>query len=470
MFKVQDLRFWLVALLMLLAAVPAGAVLKERNLARTLGVLRAELETDRAKQQAFMARYEQQGAAQHQQLVAYMNQCEQIGLMLYSQSADNTFDMAYACQQAVNLYRQLNGHGGRALPYDKMIARMRSEIERYDALIASLKAMPPVLEDSVLTASDSILLNAIDSLESEMPRGARTKGAPPVATVLADRVEDDEVNEEPLYLNGQQLVDRRECLRAAETLRNGMQAFLEDLEAESSYYKSVQEKVEQLNTFAQRRYRLLQDHIYRTGDANYFSVLAQLPRFLRQAGHSASKKYAPFSQPGGRDSEWRGVPVLFISVFVVFYLLLSLGLTYVVLRWLLPKRWRGEKHVLRRRMLTNVLGIALFACIVMVVRQLVDRNFIQMSTSLIITMAWLLEVISLSLYIRLKGQQMRHGALIYTPLMLLSSFVVMLRIVLMPNSLLTVLLPGLRSRNIIRNMAIKFLGSLPLMTKRKPEN
>ena len=77
-------------LLALLAVLPAHAVLKERDLARTLGVLRSELAANHEKQQAFMARYEQQGAAQHQQLVSYMNQCEQIGLMLYSQSSENT--------------------------------------------------------------------------------------------------------------------------------------------------------------------------------------------------------------------------------------------------------------------------------------------------------------------------------------------------------------------------------------------
>ena len=78
-----------VLILVLVALLPAHAVLKEKDLARTLGVLRAELASDYEKQQQFLQMYEQQGAAQHQQLVSYMNQCEQIGLMLYSQSADH---------------------------------------------------------------------------------------------------------------------------------------------------------------------------------------------------------------------------------------------------------------------------------------------------------------------------------------------------------------------------------------------
>ncbi len=434
-------RIFLLALAAMMSVLPAGAVLKERDLARTLGVLRAELESDHQKQQAFMARYEQQGAQQHQQLVRYMNQCEQIGLMLYSQSADNTFDMAYACQQAVNLYRELGAHGGRTLPYERIIDRMRGEIERYDALISSLKSMPPVAkgDEDLLSESDSILLNAIDSLENRID----SLGLPAAPSGGPFGKAGEGEPHEPLYLTGQQLLDRRACLTYAQALRDNMQTFLESMEAESSYYQSVQEKVQQLNTFAQTRYKMLQDNIFVLGGANYFSILGSLPRYYRQAQRSAQTKYAPFREKGGSYSEWRGVPVLFISVFVFFYLSLALGLTYIVMRWLLPRKWRGEKFKIKRQMLTNVIGIALFAVIVMVVRSLVHRNFIQMSTELIISIAWLMEVIFLSLYIRLKGKQMLHAALIYTPLMVLAFLVIMFRIVLLPNSILNLIFPPL---------------------------
>ena len=133
--------------------------------------------------------------------------------------------------------------------------------------------------------------------------------------------------------------------------------------------------------------------------------------------------------------------MLFISLFVLIYLAGALLLSYVILHWLLPRRWRKPENKQRRQVLTFVIGIALFAIAVMVVRHFVERNFIQMSTALIITMAWLLEVIFLSIFIRLKGDQMRHAALIYTPLMVLSSLVIMLRVVLVPNSILNLTFP-----------------------------
>ena len=434
------MRRLLVFLFAILVAVfPSWAVLKERDLARTLGVLRGELQADYRRQQAFKARYEQQGAAQHEQLVWYMNQCEQIGLMLYSQTPDNTFDMAYACQQAVNLYRQLNSRSGRSLPYDKMIAYMRHEIERYDSLIMSLNSIPPVLNQDSLSESDSHLLSAIDSLEARVDTAMAAR-PDAEARPLTDEVPEEGLHE-PLYLTGQQLQDRLECIGYATVLRDNMKEFLESLEAESSYYKSVQEKVRELGSFAQSRYKMLQDNIYVNGSPNYFSVLARLPQHIHQATRSAATKYAPLQGHGSTYSEWRGVPVLFISLFVLIYLGGALVVAFAVVRWLLPRRWFQTASKYCRQVLTLVVGFALFAILVMIVRHFVERNFIQMSTALIITMAWLLEIVSLSIFIRLKGSQMRHAVLIYTPLMLLSSLVIMLRVVLVPNSLLNLVFP-----------------------------
>lgn len=462
---------------LIMMAATTHAVLKERDLARTLGVLKAELQANYEKQQAFMARYEQQGAAQHQQLVKYMQQCEQIGLMLYSQSTENTFDMAYACQQATSLYHQLNRRGSKMLQYDRIITHLTQEIERYDALIASLKSIPPVQDaEDVLTESDTILLAAIDSLarrrhipnsltpvpslgreEAGTEADQQTLPAPEEggggnSPLLEDgsgerlpgdgRPEDgQEEPQEPLYLMGEQLQDRHDCLEYAQTLRDGMQTFLETMQAESTYYQSVRNKVESLNEFAQSRYRVLQDNIFRNGSSNYFTVLANLPMQYRRAKNSIRSKYMPFEGHASNFSEWRGIYVIFISVFVVFYLALALLISYIFLRWFLPKRWRGKDYALKRQMLNNVIGIALFAIYVMIVRTFAQRNFIHMSTGLIINIAWLMEVIYLSLYIRLRGEQMRHASKIYMPLMIVAFIVILMRITLMPNTVINLIFP-----------------------------
>lgn len=436
-------KFLALVVVCLMAVGPTWAVLKEKDLARTLGVLRAELATDYEKLQTFMQMYEQQGAQQHQLLVGYMNQCEQIGLMLYSQSSDNTFEMAYACQQAVDLSRQLGNKDGRTLPYDKIIVRLKREIERYDALISSLKAMPPVAkrDEEVLTQSDSILLQAIDSLESKIDSLADS-GAPKLPTPLQGAAPgEDETPKEPLYLTGQQLEDRQACLEYAEALRDILEQNLEKMEAESTYYKSVREKVGRLNKFAQARYKLLQDNIFRQGGANYLTILTQLPQYTMRAMNSARNKYKPFKGHQANYSEWRGASILFITIFVLLYLTLAMLVSYIVLRWLVPRSWLAKEDTTRRQMLTLVVGTALFAVVVMVLRSFMPSNSVRMGAGLIINTAWLMEVIFLSLYIRLKGSDMLHATMIYLPLLVLSFIVVMMRILLIPNSVLNLLFP-----------------------------
>ena len=53
----------LVAALLLIFTIPAGSVLKEKDLARTLGVLKAELQATYEQQQTFMQNYEHQAGA-----------------------------------------------------------------------------------------------------------------------------------------------------------------------------------------------------------------------------------------------------------------------------------------------------------------------------------------------------------------------------------------------------------------------
>ena len=430
-------KFLSLAALLLLFTIPAGSVLKEKDLARTLGVLKAELQTTYEQQQAFMQSYEQQGMQQHKQLIWYMHQCEQIGLMLYSQSTDNTFDMAYACQQAANLKRDLDSRNSKMRQYDKFIARLKQEIERTDYLIRSLKRMPPVIDaDSILSSSDSVLFQAIDSLAGKKDSlliARESMDEEKIAIMEEENKEipdDEEETLEPLFLTRAQRRDRDACILFADTIRSNMQRFLENLEAENTYYQSVREKVLELDEYAQSRYRLLQENIFRNGSANYFSVLASLPMQMMMAKSTIDMKYKPFEGHERLYSEWRGATVLFISIFLVFYLALALGISYIVLRWLLPKKWRGPDFKVKRTMLNNVVGIALFAIIVMLVRAFAQRNFIQMGTGLIINIAWLLE-----------AEQMRHAAIIYTPLMVLAFIVILFRIVLIPNTLVSLIFP-----------------------------
>ena len=115
------IKIFLLALFILAGGTNSDAVFKESDFGKTIDVLCAELEIKYKEQKELMHRYDLNAKIQHEQLVATMQQIDQLSLILYSQSSDFSFDMAYACQQATDLY---NYSKIMHLPYNRIIKRI----------------------------------------------------------------------------------------------------------------------------------------------------------------------------------------------------------------------------------------------------------------------------------------------------------------------------------------------------------
>lgn len=114
---------------MILGATPTDAVFKENDFGKTIDVLCAELEAKYKEQKEIMRKYENRAKEQHEKLVATMQQIDQISLILYSQGNEFSFDMAYACQQATDLYH----NNVTSTPYNQILKKIDADIERYAA-------------------------------------------------------------------------------------------------------------------------------------------------------------------------------------------------------------------------------------------------------------------------------------------------------------------------------------------------
>ncbi len=430
------MKRYLTLFLVLLFALPSMGVLKERDLARTLGVLRLELEHNYHQQKKFLARYELMSKGQHQELVDYMKRSEQIGLMLYSQRTDNTFDVAYACQQATDLYNSL---GKTNMPYAQVRERILTEVDRYDSLIYSLKCLPPGIDGAG---------------KPELPKDA-------VLEKLGDSIPGafNGAADDAYELNATEKKDREQCLLYAKALRNNLVRFLISLSKDNHHYTEVSEKVEKLYQYAQQRYQDLQANIYVNGERNYFSVLASFPRQVMMAYRDFTDKYMPLGQ-SKNYSEWRGPIVLSVSVFMLIYILLSILVSTFIVRgvpWLvnrfMPKaaekfrvlvanRFIDPNELQRKKFLiTMVLGVALFAILLTVFRGVFYKNLFLMAADLMTNLAWLMEAILLSLLIRLNGKQVQDGVKLYTPFITMAFIVILFRIVLIPNSIIDLIFP-----------------------------
>ena len=109
---------------MIVGATPTDAVFKENDFGRTIDVLCAELEAKYKEQKEMMRLYENKAQEQHKKLVATMQQIDQISLILYSQSSEFSFDMAYACQQATDLYH----NNITSTPFNIILKKMKQLI------------------------------------------------------------------------------------------------------------------------------------------------------------------------------------------------------------------------------------------------------------------------------------------------------------------------------------------------------
>lgn len=415
----------------------AHAVFKERDFGKTIDVLCAELEMKYKKQQQTIKSMEQRALKQHEQLVATMQQIDQISLILYSQSSEFTFAMAYACQQATDLY-----HNSRIahVPFDKIMTRLDAEVERYDSLITVLKRISPAIENVENNAITEVADSIMQSQQAEV------NGLPHNPQAVNDpRLGEENV---ALYvLNDKEIEIREKCIFYAEALRDNTIKIKEKMSADKRYYDEVSEKLDALNSYALKKYEELQNNIFRNGGNNYFKVLASLGKDYNKISSELKEEYKELNRDGAKTnikSQWRGPVIFMTSVFILFYIFIATMLSVIILRWCLPKRVRNKPSYKRRRAIIGLTcGVFLFSVFITIANSLMHHNFIVMAIGITIDYSWLLFVILLSLLIRLNGKQINAGVMVYTPFMLMAFVVIVFRIILVPNNVVNLLFPPL---------------------------
>ena len=429
-------RIILLLTISLLFITQSQAVLKEKDLARTLSILRLELNMNYREQKIMMQLYEQQSAIQHKQLIDYMQRCDQISLMLYSQKNDHTFDIAYACTQATKLYKEL---GTNNIPYGRIRERITREIERYDSLIVALKELPPAIKNGRrATAADSInQMIQEDNLLLSQPTM-------------------------PFELSPTEQKDREECLTYAKALRNNLMRILQSVEEDKDYYDVVTNKVGKLYHYSQQKYKDLRTNIFNDGSSNYFSVLRALPQQIQHAKRDYNDKYRALGKGEKAKSEWRGPIVLAVSIFMLIYILAATLLSNLIIRLvpslvskLFPKlahrieKWLNESFInfdreayrKQRKIIILTVGLLIFVIAITIVKQFLYLNLFVMAAKLMIDFSWLFLAILISLLIRLKSSQCNHGVSIYMPFISMALIIIFFRIVLIPNNLINLVCP-----------------------------
>ena len=374
-------RLLLVCTFALALVMEAGAVLKEKDLEQTLGILRTELKqydneltrrsavrTDRTKRLI-------------QQLMATMKRADQNALMLYSQQQDNVFDLTYACHEATQQYRNFHR---QQLPFTSFLEKTEGEIVRYDSLINHLQAIP---------------VRIMTKYGSE---------------------------------------NRDSCLVIAQSIRGKLEDNANTLRRNIYLYTKAENRLSELNDYANKRYGEIQQNIFINGGDSYPTLLKNLSRRWQQMGDNLKKKY---SFNANANSQWSVEWIFGMFLGILFYVIVAIILNALFFKFVLPKKFNTEEFRKKRVCIIMATTTVTFAIIQGLVISNSSQNFLIMASSLLVEYSWLLAVILISLLLRVKGEQIKSAFRIYAPLIAVGFVVIGCRIILIPNELVNLILP-----------------------------
>ena len=366
-------------MLVLLTTLSAQAVLKEKDLQQTLQILRAELTMHHRELSQRIEMNRKQNEQVRQRLVETMKRSDQNSLMLYSQKLDYVFDLTYACHEATEQYYDFQR---QQLPFKMFMDKTESEIARYDSLITSLKSMP--------------------------------------ITILDDKGK----------------TDRNVCLTLASNIRNSLLENRATLNDYIRIYDRTEQRLSNLNDYAQNRYLDIQTNIFKNGGDSYITILTNWNRYWRNMERTVEKKYQP-----NAHSQWDSRWIFGLLFSTIIYAIIATLLNFLAIRFVVPKRFRTSEFMKKRTCITIATTTITFALILGITLALTDQNFFIMAANLLVEYAWLLGVILLSLLWRVTGDQIKSAFRIYTPLLFVGFLVIAIRIILIPNELVNITFP-----------------------------
>lgn len=374
-------RLFIFYLLMFLFALPSQAVLKEKDLNNTLSILRNELTQTHQEQKRMQIKFKNSSDKVKKNLFAILSKSNQNALMLYSQKLDYVFDLAYACHEATDQFRDFKEN---SLPFRSYVTKINGEVARYDSLVGSLQSMPT------------------------------------------------------MTLSPKAKIDRNVCLTLAVSIRNNLLESKNMLQDYIKYYDMTEHRLKYLNDYANSRYSEIQKNIFKNVGENYFSILSNLSTQVNKTAETVNDKYHTSKK---LHSQWDSRMIVGLFLSIVFYGIISILLNLLAIRYLMPRKLRTEQFLLKRPCIMMATSTVTFAIIIGIIRNAVNQNFIAMASNLLVEYAWLLGVILISLLLRVDGKQIKSAFRIYSPLTLVGFIVITFRIALVPNDLVNLIFP-----------------------------
>ena len=365
-----------------LSSLEAGAVLKESSMDQTLGVLCEELSDTHKEHKERMQRFEQRNKQFQRSIGRDLELCNNIELMLYSQKEQNVFDLAYACGQATDLYNRLS----RTRSFKQFEQQQDEQIAQYENLVNALNRIPDHL------------------LKTQEMR-----------------------------------VTRDSCIYLAKIIEGDIRKARETMKDNHEQRQWVAEKAKSLNDYALGMYERIRQNVFVNGGQNYFQILKRFSYNLDSSRDDLEEKYTHARKT---RSEWRGGIMGFLFLFMAIYVVGALLLSWLILRYAVPKRFITLRFRKKRSCIIICVAAAVFGIATFIISNVVtNQNFMVMATRLLSEYAWLIAAITLSIIIRMDGDTVKSGIKLYVPVLVIGFVVFFFRIVFMPSTVVSLLFP-----------------------------
>jgi small-conductance mechanosensitive channel len=203
-------------------------------------------------------------------------------------------------------------------------------------------------------------------------------------------------------------------------------------------YTKAENRLSELNEYAQKRYSDIQQSIFINGGDNYPTLLQNMSRRWQQLTDNLRKKY---SFNANANSQWSPQWIFGMFLGIVFYVIIAIILNLLFFKFILPNKVKTEEFHKKRVCIIMGTTTVTFAIIQGLVINNSSQNFLIMASSLLVEYSWLLGVILFSLLLRVKGNQIKSAFRIYAPLIAIGFVVIGCRIILIPNELVNLTLP-----------------------------
>lgn len=395
--KMIRMRRYIVALVVLVTALQAGAVLKESTMEQTLGVLCEELSETHQEQQERAARFESRNKQFQRSIGRDLELCNNIELMLYSQKEQNIFDLAYACGQATDLYNRVT----RTRSFKQFEQQQDEQIAQYEHLVQAL--------------------NNIPDYQLKTPEMRATRDS---------------------------------CIYLAQAIENDIRHTRETMKENHEKRQLVASKAKKLNDHAMGMYERIRQSVFVNGGQSYYQILKRFRYNWKNSKEDLAEKYT-YSRK--TNSEWRGPLIGFLFIFMAVYIVGALLVSWLIIK-LIPRRFLSnstyQKFQPKRSCIIICGAAAVFAIATFIITNITGQNFMKMATRLLSEYAWLIAAITLSIIIRMEGNTVKSGFKLYMPVLVVGFVVFFFRIVFLPSTVVNLLFPPLLLASTIWQLVI----------------